>query len=113
MRLDGWLVDGQQAKDVCRQLHLNVHLQEIADSQTYAEVSAAAIKDPTTCSYKPKIDAVSRRRNTSWPPLLGSGYAYWTFGDLPKPPPAFMGVPVLNENAVTSSAHDPCCEIKE
>src|ERR1017187_2185050 len=40
------LVNGQQAK-VYANNFIKVHLQEVAGGQTYAEVSTAALKDPT------------------------------------------------------------------
>ncbi|MDL2341842.1 MAG: hypothetical protein QFB87_02060 [Patescibacteria group bacterium] len=76
------LLDGQQAK-VYANNFINVHLQKVAAGQTYAEVSTAAQKDPTN----PKLQAqkaVLFQGETLRGLLLGSGYAYWTFGMIAK-----------------------------
>lgn len=72
------LVDGQQAK-VYANNFINVHLSEIANGQTYAEVSAAAQKDPSNKQLQTQ-KSVLFQGETLRGLLLGSGYAYWTFG---------------------------------
>ena len=72
------LVNGQQAK-VYANNFINVHLQEIADGKTYAEVSALAQKDPTNQALQAQKTALFQGE-TLRGLLLGSGYAYWTFG---------------------------------
>jgi hypothetical protein len=74
------LVDGQQAK-VYANNFINVHLGEIAGGQTYAEVSTAALKDPTNQKLQAQ-KAVLFQGETLRGLLLGDGYAYWTFGML-------------------------------
>jgi hypothetical protein len=56
-----------------------VHLQEIADGKTYAQVSAEAMKDPTNAKLQAQ-KATLFQGETLRGLLLGSGYAYWTFG---------------------------------
>lgn len=72
------LVNGQQAK-VYADNFINVHLQEIAGGKTYAEVSTAAQKDPTNQTLQQQ-KAILFQGETLRGLLLGSGYAYWTFG---------------------------------
>ena len=72
------LVNGQQAK-VYANNFINVHLSEVADGQTYAEVSSASQKDPTNKQLQTQ-KAVLFQGETLRGLLLGSGYAYWTFG---------------------------------
>jgi hypothetical protein len=76
------LVDGQQAK-VYANNFINVHLSEVAGGQTYAEVSTAALKDPTNSKLQTQ-KAVLFQGETLRGLLLGSGYAYWTFGLIAK-----------------------------
>lgn len=72
------LVNGQQAK-VYANNFINVHLQEIAGGKTYAEVSTEALKDPTNQQLQAQKAALFQGE-TLRGLLLGSGYAYWTFG---------------------------------
>ncbi len=72
------LVDGQQAK-VYANNFINVHLQEIAGGKTYAEVSTEALKDPTNTKLQAQKTTLFQGE-TLRGLLLGSGYAYWTFG---------------------------------
>ena len=71
------LVSGQQAK-VYADNFIKVHLGEIADGQTYAQVSTAAQKDPTNQKLQAQKAALFQGE-TLRGLLLGSGYAYWTF----------------------------------
>jgi len=76
------LLDGQQAK-VYANNYINVHLQEIAGGKTYAEVSTEALKDPTNAKLQGQKTALFQGE-TLRGLLLGSGYAYWTFGMIAK-----------------------------
>jgi hypothetical protein len=76
------LVNGQQAK-VYADNFINVHLQEIAAGQTYAEISTAAMKDPTNTKLQAQKSTLFQGE-TLRGLLLGSGYAYWTFGMIAK-----------------------------
>jgi hypothetical protein len=72
------LLTGQQAK-VYANNFINVHLSEIAGGKTYAQVSTLAMADPT--NQKLQIQkATLFQGETLRGLLLGSGYAYWTFG---------------------------------
>lgn len=72
------LVNGEQAK-VYANNFIGVHLSEIAGGQTYAQVSAAAQKDPSNSKLQAQ-KATLFQGETLRGLLLGSGYAYWTFG---------------------------------
>lgn len=89
------LVNGQQAK-VYANNFINVHLQEIADGQTYAEISTAAQKEPTNQKLAGQKAALFQGE-TLRGLLLGSGYAYWTFGLIAKYAAiaAFVGAGVM------------------
>lgn len=76
------LVNGQQAKTYANNF-IKIHLSEVADGQTYAEVSATAQKDPTNPKLKAQ-QAVLFQGETLRGLLLGDGYSYWTFGMLAK-----------------------------
>lgn len=76
------LVDGQQAK-VYANNFINVHLSEVAGGKTYAEVSTEALQDPTNTTLQTQ-KAVLFQGETLRGLLLGSGYAYWTFGMIAK-----------------------------
>jgi hypothetical protein len=76
------LVDGQQAK-VYANNFINVHLKNIAGGQTYAEISTAAMKDPTNQKLQGQKSTLFQGE-TLRGLLLGSGYAYWTFGIIAK-----------------------------
>ncbi|HVV25953.1 MAG TPA: hypothetical protein VHC21_02895 [Candidatus Saccharimonadales bacterium] len=72
------LVNGAQAK-VYADNFINVHLQKIAGGKTYAEVSNLAMADPTNQTLQAE-KATLFQGETLRGLLLGSGYAYWTFG---------------------------------
>ena len=76
------LVDGDQAK-VYANNYIGAHLKNIADGKTYAEVSAEAQKDPTNETLKAQ-KATLFQGETLRGMLLGSGYAFWTFGMIAK-----------------------------
>ena len=76
------LVNGEQAK-VYANNYIDVHLQKVADGKTYAEVSSAALKDPTNAKLQAQRTALFQGE-TLRGLLIGSGYAYWTFGMIAK-----------------------------
>jgi hypothetical protein len=76
------LTDGQQAK-VYADHFIKVHLSEVADGQTYSQVSTAAMKDPTNTKLQQQ-KTVLFQGETLRGLLLGSGYSYWTFGMIAK-----------------------------
>jgi hypothetical protein len=56
-----------------------VHLKKIAGGKTYSEVSTAAMQDPTNTQLQQQ-KATLFQGETLRGLLLGTGYAYWTFG---------------------------------
>jgi hypothetical protein len=75
----GQLVDnGPKAKAYANEF-IGAHLQKVAGGQTYSEVSAAAMKDPTNAKLQQQKQTLFHGE-TLRGLLLGSGYAYWTFG---------------------------------
>jgi hypothetical protein len=55
------------------------HLEKVADGKVYAEVSTEAMKDPTNAKLQQQ-KATLFQGETLRGLLLGTGYAYWTFG---------------------------------
>lgn len=76
------LVDGQQAK-VYANHYIKVHLQNIANGKTYAEVSEEAKKDPGNEKLQQQKTTLFQGE-TLRGILLGSGYSYWVFGLMAK-----------------------------
>jgi hypothetical protein len=75
----GQLVDnGPKAKAYADEF-IAVHLDHIADGKTYAQVSAEAMQDPTNAKLQQQKQTLFQGE-TLRGLLLGSGYAYWTFG---------------------------------
>ena len=74
------LVDGAQAK-VYADNFIAVHLSEVADGQTYAQVSSASLANPTNPQLKQQAQTLFQGE-TLRGLLLGDGYAYWTFGQI-------------------------------
>jgi len=74
------LVNGAQAK-VYANNFVKIHLSEVAGGQTYAQVSTAAMKDPTNLKLQAQ-KATLFQGETLRGLLLGDGYSYWTFGML-------------------------------
>lgn len=74
------LVNGDQAKVYANDF-IKVHLDEVADGQTYAEVSSEALKDPDNTVLQKQKTALFQGE-TLRGLLLGDGYAFWTFGQL-------------------------------
>jgi hypothetical protein len=61
--------------------YIGRHLKKIADGKTYSEVSALAMKDPTSAQLQQQRQSLFMGE-TLRGLLLGSGYAYWTFGTI-------------------------------
>jgi len=76
------LTDGDQAR-VYANNYINVHLNKIAGGKTYAEVSEAAMKNPTDAKLQAQ-KATLFQGETLRGMLLGTGYAFWTFGMIAK-----------------------------
>lgn len=76
------LLTGDQAK-VYADNFINVHLQKIADGKTYAEISDLAMKDPANQKLQAQKASLFQGE-TLRGLLLGSGYAFWTFGMIAK-----------------------------
>lgn len=72
------LTTGEQAK-VYANNYIGAHLKEIADGKTYSEVSNAAMADPTNQKLQAQ-KATLFQGETLRGMLLGTGYAFWTFG---------------------------------
>jgi hypothetical protein len=72
------LTTGPQAK-VYADDFINIHLSEVAGGKTYAQVSTLALADPTNPTLATE-KATLFQGETLRGLLLGSGYAYWTFG---------------------------------
>jgi hypothetical protein len=75
----GQLVDnGPKAKAYADEF-IAKHLENVAGGKTYSEVSAQAMKDPTNTQLQQQ-KATLFQGETLRGLLLGTGYAYWTFG---------------------------------
>lgn len=59
--------------------YIAVHLAKVADGKTYAQVSSEAMQDPTNTKLQQQKQTLFQGE-TLRGLLLGSGYAYWTFG---------------------------------
>ena len=79
----GQLVDtGPEAKAYANDF-IGVHLQKVAGGKTYAEVSTAALANPTDAKLQGQKAALFQGE-TLRGLLLGDGYAYWTMGMLAR-----------------------------
>lgn len=76
------LSDGNQAR-VYANSFIGVHLAETAGGQTYAEISTAAMANPTNAKLQAQKSALFQGE-TLRGLLLGDGYAYWTAGMLAR-----------------------------
>lgn len=76
------LETGDQAK-VYANNFIAVHLSEIAGGKTYAEVSTAALANPTDTKLQTQ-KAVLFQGETLRGLLLSAGYSYWTMGMLAR-----------------------------
>jgi len=70
--------DGEKAKAYANGF-IGRHLEKIGGGKTYSEVSAEAMKDPTNAKLQQQ-KATLFQGETLRGILLGTGYAYWTFG---------------------------------
>lgn len=74
------LLTGPQAKAYADHF-IAVHLKELANGQTYSQVSAAALANPGNAQLKQEAQTLFQGE-TLRGLLLGDGYAYWTFGQI-------------------------------
>jgi hypothetical protein len=75
----GQLVDnGPKAKAYANEF-IAKHLEKVAGGKTYAEISTAALSDPTNQALQTQKQVLFQGE-TLRGLLLGDGYAYWTFG---------------------------------
>ena len=97
--------NGPKAKAYANE-YIGKHLEEVAGGQTYAEVSAAALKDPTNAKLQQQ-KAVLFQGETLRGLLLGDGYAYWTFGQIAQwaALTAFAGAAVMLVLVLLGLAH--------
>jgi hypothetical protein len=75
----GQLVDNGPKAKAYADGFIGRHLEKVAGGKTYAEVSTLAMKDPTNPVLQQQ-KATLFQGETLRGLLLGSGYAYWTFG---------------------------------
>jgi len=73
------LTTGPQA-EVYADDFIAVHLQEIGGGQTYAQLSAASLADPTNTKLAGQVATVFK--GTTLRGLLLEAYAFWTFGQI-------------------------------
>jgi hypothetical protein len=73
------LVDGAQAKAYADHF-IAVHLEEVADGKTYAEVSSAAQADPTNTTLRDQASTLFRGEALRG--LLLNAYAFWKLGQI-------------------------------
>lgn len=73
------LLTGQEAQVYANDF-IAVHLQEIGGGQTYAQLSAAAIADPTNTKLAGQVATVFK--GTTLRGLLLEAYAFSTFGEI-------------------------------
>ena len=102
----GQLVDnGPKAKAYANEF-IGKHLESIAGGQTYAEVSTAALKNPSDQKLQAQKAALFQGE-TLRGILLGDGYAYWTFGTISKYAAiaAFAGAAVMTVLVLLGLAH--------
>lgn len=76
------LVNGEQAK-VYANNYIAAHLREIGGGKTYAEISEESMADPANETLKGQKNALFQGE-TLRGMLLGTGYAFWTFGIIAK-----------------------------
>ena len=74
------LLTGPQAKAYADH-YINVHLQEVAGGQTYAEVSGKALKDPGNAKLQQQANTLFKGE-TLRGLLLGDAYAFSVVGQL-------------------------------
>ena len=74
------VLNGDQAK-VFANNYIAVHLSEIAGGKTYAEVSSAALANPTDTKLQNQANTLFKGE-TLRGLLLGDAYAFWTVGHI-------------------------------
>ena len=74
------LLTGPQAKAYADHF-IAVHLSEVANGQTYAQVSAKSLADPTNQQLKQQAQTLFQGE-TLRALLLGDAYAFWTVGHI-------------------------------
>jgi len=102
----GQLVDnGPKAKAYANDF-IGKHIEKIAGGQTYAEVSTAAMADPTNAKLQGQKAALFQGE-TLRGLLLGDGYAYWTFGMLARYAAiaAFVGAGIMTLLVIMGLMH--------
>ncbi len=70
--------DGPKAKAYAND-YIGHHLEKIAGGKTYSEISALSMADPTNQKLQQQKNTLFQGE-TLRGILLGTGYAYWTFG---------------------------------
>jgi hypothetical protein len=73
------LVNGQQAEAYADHF-IAVHLTEVADGQTYAEVSAKALADPTNEQLQGQVATLFKGETLRG--MLLNAYAFWKVGQI-------------------------------
>ncbi len=76
------LATGEQAKAYANH-YIGAHLRDIADGKTYSEVSELARQNPDDAALQSQKNALFQGE-TLRGILLGTGYAFWTFGMIAK-----------------------------
>jgi hypothetical protein len=75
------LVDGKQAQAYADHF-IAVHLEEAAGGKTYAQVSAAAQKDPKNPKVQAQVETLFKGETLRG--LLLNAYAFWKIGQIAK-----------------------------
>jgi hypothetical protein len=75
------LTTGKQAQAYANHF-IAVHLSEVAGGKTYAQVSAAALANPTDAKLKAQTDTLFRGETLRG--LLLNAYAFWKLGQIAK-----------------------------
>jgi hypothetical protein len=73
------LTDGAQAKAYADHF-IGVHLKEVAGGKTYAQVSSAALQNPTDLTLKAQADTLFKGETLRG--LLLNAYAFWQIGQI-------------------------------
>ena len=75
----GQMVDDGPTAKAYANGYIGRHLEKVAGGKTYSEVSAEAMKDPANTTLQVQKQTLFQGE-TLRGILLGTGYAYWTFG---------------------------------
>jgi len=99
------LVNGEQAK-VYANNYIGAHLKNIGGGKTYSEISEASMADPTNETLKGQKAALFQGE-TLRGMLLGTGYAFWTFGMIAKyvAVAAFVGAIIMAVLVLLGKGH--------